>query len=284
MGARLFRSHTPRGRTSVIDLSIISVSWNTAALLVECVQTIADGARGLVYEVIVVDNASTDGSADVIATEFPAAKLICNRENVGYARGNNQGLAVSSGRYVLLLNSDTLVKPQALTQLVEFMDQHSTVGAVSPRLLLPNGEPQAFAFGGDPSIGYLLKRGVYRLLLRRFIHDWHTTQLQAVDWVSGACLLVRREVIAQVGGLDENIFMYFEDADWCRRIRLAGWPVMFNPHIEIVHLGGQSLKQNPAARRGYYRSLDYYYRKHFDPVSRLILRLAWQPYRWLVRY
>lgn len=268
----------------MLDLSVLILSWNTAALLADCVGTVNDGARGLAYEVIVIDNASTDGSAEMIAAEYPDVKLIRNRENVGYTRGNNQGLAVSSGRYVLLLNSDTLVKPQALTQLVEFMERNSTVGAVSPRLLLPNGEPQAFAFGGDPSIGYLIKRGVYRLLLQRPLHDWHTTQIQTVDWVSGACLLVRREVIDQVGGLDEHIFMYFEDADWCRRIRLAGWQVMFNPHIAIVHLGGQSLKQNPAARRGYYHSLAYYYRKHFDPVSRLILQLALWPYRWLVRY
>ena len=268
----------------MIDLSTIVLSWNTAALLADCLRTIPDGARDLTYEVIVVDNASTDGSADLVTAEFPDVKLIRNRENVGFTRGNNQGMAASSGRYVLLLNSDTLVKPQALTRLVAFMDQQAEAGAVCPRLLLSDGKPQAFAFGGDPSIGYLIKRGLNRLLLSRPIHDWRTTQIQAVDWVSGACLLVRRTVIDQVGGLDENIFMYFEDADWCRRIRQAGWQVMFNPQIEIVHLGGQSLKQNPVARRGYYRSLDYYYGKHFGPIARLILRLTLLPYRLMVRY
>ncbi len=266
------------------SLSLVIVNWNTAALLVDCLRTIPDGARDLTYEVIVVDNASTDGSADLVTAEFPDVKLIRNRENVGFARGNNQGMAASSGRYVLLLNSDTLVKPQALTRLVAFMDQHTEVGAVCPRLLLPDDEPQAFAFGGDPSIGYLFRRGLYRLVLRRPVHDWHTAQIQAVDWVSGACLLARREVVDKIGGLDENIFMYFEDADWCRRIRQAGWQVMFNPQIEIVHLGGQSLKQNPAAQRGYYRSLDYYYGKHFGSIARLILRLALLPYRLMVRY
>lgn len=267
----------------MIDLSIIILSWNTAALLADCLRSIPDGARDLTYDVIVVDNASTDGSAERVANDFPEVKLIRNRQNVGYARGNNQGLAASSGRYVLLLNSDTRLKPQALTQLVAFMEQQRDAGAVSPRLVLPGGEPQAFAFGGDPSIGYLIKRGVYRLLWRRPIHDWRTTQIQTVDWVSGACLLTRREVLEQIGGLDENIFMYFEDADWCKRIRAAGWAIYFNPQIEIVHLGGQSLKQNPAARRGYYRSLDYYYRKHFGRLPRLLLRLALLPYRLLVR-
>lgn len=268
----------------MIDLSVVIVSWNTALLLADCLRSIPGGARDLAYEVIVVDNASTDGSADLIATEFPDVKLIRNRDNVGFARGNNQGTAISTGRYVLLLNSDTIVKPHALANLVQYMDQHSEVGAVGPRLLTAHSEPQAFAFGGDPSLGYLIKRGLYRLLLRRPIHDWHTTQIQAVDWVSGACLLVRRAVIDQVGGLDENIFMYFEDTDWCKRIRAAGWKIYFNPQIEIIHLGGQSLKQNPAARRGYYRSLDYYYGKHFGWVPRLMVRAALLPYRLMVRY
>ena len=268
----------------MIDLSVIIVSWNTATLLANCLRSIPNGARDLTYEVIVVDNASTDGSADLVADEFPDVKLIRNRENAGFARGNNLGLAASAGRYVLLLNSDTLVKPATLTRLVAFMDQYSETGAVCPRLILPTGEPQAFAFGSDPTIGYLIKRGLYRLLLHRPIHDWQTDRIQAVDWVSGACLMVRREVIAQTGRLDENIFMYFEDADWCRRIRQAGWQVMFNPQIELVHLGGQSLKQNSAARRGYYRSLDYYYRKHFGLTARLILCVALLPYRLMVRY
>jgi N-acetylglucosaminyl-diphospho-decaprenol L-rhamnosyltransferase len=266
----------------VADLTVIIVSWNTRDLTRQCLQSLRPWPD--LMEVIVVDNASTDGSVDLVATEFPEVKLIRNRDNVGFARGNNQGIAVSSGRYVLLLNSDTIVKPQALTDLVLYMDHHAGVGAVCPRLLTAHGEPQAFAFGSDPSIGYLLKRGLHRLLQHRAIHDWRTDQIQPVDWVSGACLLVRHAVIDQVGGLDENIFMYFEDADWCKRIRQAGWQVMFNPRIEIVHLGGQSLKQNPAARRGYYRSLDYYYGKHFGPIARLSLRLALLPYRLMVHY
>jgi N-acetylglucosaminyl-diphospho-decaprenol L-rhamnosyltransferase len=264
---------------AMIDLTVVLVSWNVIALLRDCLNSIAAGVGELTHEIVVVDNASTDGSADLVATEFPNVKLIRNQGNVGFARANNQGIAIGSGRCVLLLNSDTLVRPDALIELVAFMDQHARVGAVCPRLVLPGGEPQAFAFGGDPSIGHLMKRGLYRMLLRRSVHNWRTDQVQAVDWVSGACLLVRRAVIDQVGGLDENIFMYFEDADWCKRIREAGWRVMFNPQIEIVHLGGQSLAQNPAAREAYDRSLRYFYGKHYGPLARLLLGLFLTFYR-----
>ena len=263
------------------SLSVIIVSWNTAAQLQDCIVSVL---ASLPTQVIVVDNGSTDNSVEIVTHEFPHARLIQNQENIGFSRANNQGIAASTGRYVLLLNSDTIVKPGALTGLVEFMDTHPDVGIVGPRLLRPDSEPQAFAFGGDPTLGYLLRRGISHLLLKRPLHDWKTNQVKEVDWVSGACLLARREAIDQAGLLDENIFMYFEDNDWCLRIRQAGWKVYYNPHVEIIHLGGQSLKQNPAARQAYYRSLDYFYAKHYGPLARLALRACLMPYRLLVRY
>jgi hypothetical protein len=205
--------------------------------------------------------------------EFPAARLIANRANVGFARANNQGIRASQGRYVLLLNSDTVVPPGALAALVAFMDAHPAVGAVGPRLLRPDGAPQPYAFGGDPTIGYLLRRGINRLLFRRPLHDWATDAIQPVDWVSGACLLARRAAIEQAGLLDEAIFMYFEDNDWCLRIRQAGWQVIYNPRVAITHIGGQSLAQNPAARKAYRASLRHFYAKHYGPAASLLLRL-----------
>jgi hypothetical protein len=163
------------------------------------------------------------------------------------------------------------------------MQQHSDAGACGPRLLQPDGEPQAFAFGGDPTPGYLLRRGFMRLLLRRPLHNWHTTQVQTVDWVSGACLLVRRAAIQQAGLLDEHYFMYFEDNDWCLRMRRCGWQVYYNPQVSITHIGGQSLAQNPAARRAYYHSLDYFYTRHYGPLARLWLRMALVLYRVVAR-
>ncbi len=266
-------------------LALLLLSWNTADLLAACLHSIPDGAAGLDYHIIVVDNASTDGSADMVARDFPDVQLIRSAENLGFARGNNLGIrAVNADvSYILLLNSDTIVKPGSLRTLVRFMDTHPEAGAVSPRLLRPDGTPQPYAFGGDPTPGYLLRRGFNQVALHRHLHDWATEQTQPVDWVSGACLLARRAAIEQTGLLDENMFMYFEDNDWCLRIRKAGWKVYYNPQVEIVHLGGQSLKKNPKAQNAYYDSLIYFYAKHYGRVSQWLLRLMLPLYRRLNR-
>jgi len=245
-------------------------------------RSIPAAADALEYDVIVVDNASSDGSPDMVAAEFPAARLIRNAENAGFARANNQGIVASSGCHIVLLNADTIMPARALTRLVDFMDAHPKVGACSPRLLRPDGTPQPYAFGSDPTLGYLLCRGLCRLLFRRSLHDWAVAEPIAVDWVSGACLMVRREAIEQVGGLDEAIFMYFEDNDWCLRMRRAGWQVCYAPQVEITHLGGQSVAQNPAAQAAYYRSLAYFYDKHYGSLARGVMRIALAAFR-LVR-
>jgi N-acetylglucosaminyl-diphospho-decaprenol L-rhamnosyltransferase len=266
-------------------LSLIVLSWNTADLLADCLRSIPAGAAGLNYQVVVVDNASTDGSADMVARDFPDVQLIRSSENLGFARGNNLGIRAANPDtpYILLLNSDTLIKPGTLTALVHFMDTHPDAGAVSPRLLRPDGTPQPYAFGGDPTPMYLLRRAMKQLLLHRYLHDWAMDHLQSVDWVSGACLLVRRVAIEQVGLLDENMFMYFEDNDWCLRIRKAGWRVYYNPQVEIIHLGGQSLKKNPRARSAYYNSLVYFYTKHYGRFSQWLLRLMLPLYQRISR-
>ena len=264
-----------------MKLSIVVVSWNVAPLLAGCLRSIPAGADGVAYEVVVVDNASGDGSADRVAQEFPAVRLIRNTENTGFARANNQGISASQGEYVLLLNSDTVVRPGALRGLVDFLDAHPRAGAVGPRLLQAGGTPQPYAFGGDPTPAYLLRRGLNRLLLRRPLHDWGTERIQAVAWVSAACIMVRRAVIEQAGRLDEHFFMYFEDSEWCLRIRKAGWQVFYDPEVAIEHLGGQSAAQNPGARQGYYRSLRYFYAKHYGPLARAALEVGLAPYRWI---
>jgi hypothetical protein len=264
-------------------LTVIIVSWNTIHLLRACLESLAAASLAPQMEVIVVDNASSDGSAAMVEHAFPSVRLLRNSENVGFARANNQAICYSRAPFVLLLNSDTVVPPHALAHLLEFMQQHPEAGACGPRLLQPDGEPQAFAFGGDPTPGYLLRRGLVRLLLRRPLHNWHTTQVQPVDWVSGACLLVRRAAIQQAGLLDEHFFMYFEDNDWCLRIRHCGWQVYYNPQVAITHIGGQSLAQNPAARRAYYHSLNYFYSQHYGTLARLWLRVALAFYRIAMR-
>ncbi|MBN2006827.1 MAG: glycosyltransferase family 2 protein [Anaerolineae bacterium] len=264
-----------------MDISIIVVSWNVSSLLADCLHTILSETTEVTYQITVVDNASTDGSADMIMRNFPEVNLIRNSENLGFARGNNLGIRAltSLPTYILLLNSDTLVSPGTLTTLVRFMDEHPQAAACSPRLIASDGTPQAFAFGGDPTLGYLLSRGIKRLVLRQFMHDWGVHTAQLVDWVAGTCMLVRRTAMEKVGLLDENIFMYFEDNDWCLRFRKAGWKVYYVPSAEIVHLGGQSLKQNPRAQQAYYQSLRYFYRKHYGFLAQKLL----EPLLWLYR-
>ena len=267
----------------VPDISIIIVNWNTCELLRQCLSSIGY-SRELVWEILVIDNASTDGSPQLVARDFPEVQLIVNEINVGFARANNQGLAIARGRYILLLNSDTIVSAVALTELVKFMEARSEAGVCSPRLLGSNGIPQPYAFGRDPSLTYLLVRGFSLLVLKRYLHNWAIQHIQAVDWVSAACMMIRRQVIEQVGGLDENIFMYFEDNDWCLRIRHAGWKIYYNPDVSVTHLSGQSLQKNLAARTAYYQSLDYFYTKHYGPLAHLLLRIALGAYRLFVRY
>ncbi len=261
--------------------SIVILNYNTCDLLSQVLHCISPDMMVTGWHTIVVDNASTDGSADMVARDFPTVQLIRSPENLGFARGNNLGIRAThpDTPYILLLNSDTVVKPESLAALVRFMDAHPEAGAVSPRLLRPDGTPQPFAFGGDPTPVYLLRRGFNQLILRRYLHDWATNKTRIVDWVSGACMLVRREAIDQVGPLDENMFMYFEDNDWCLRMRKAGWQVYYNPQVEIVHLGGQSLKKNPEVQNAYYDSLTYFYAKHYGRMSQWLLRLVLPLYR-----
>jgi N-acetylglucosaminyl-diphospho-decaprenol L-rhamnosyltransferase len=260
-----------------LDLSIIIANWNTAALLKNCLASIPSAV-----EVIVVDNASTDDSVTMVAHDFPRVRLIRNSENAGFARANNQGWRASAHEFVLFLNSDTLVPPDALRQLVEFMRVHSDAGVCGPRLARADNSTQPFAFGGDPTPAYLLRRGFARLILHRTLHDWETREPQSVDWVSGACSLVRHAALERVGGWDEKFFMYFEDNELCLRLRRAGWKIFYNPHVTITHLGGASLVQNKTRTQFYDASLRYFYAKHYPPLARAVLELMLPFYRRMI--
>lgn len=262
----------------MVKLSIVIVNWNTCDHLQSCLQSLAGDDMNC-CEVIVVDNASSDDSVAMVREKFPWMRLVENAANAGFAGGCNQGIRASGGEYILLLNSDTLPKLDALRSLVDFMDEHTDAGGCGPRLLCPDGSAQAYTFGQDPTLYYLLRRGLSQSLFRHYLHDWTTDQIQNVDWVSGACLIIRRTVIDQAGLLDENMFMYFEDNDLCLRIRQAGWQIYYNPQVEIVHLGGQSLIKNPRAQEAYYESLKYFYVKHYSLASRILLKLLLIPYQ-----
>lgn len=261
------------------DISIIILNWNTAQLTHNCLTALSASFAELTYEVIVVDNASSDNSVRDIHHIWPKVRLIENSQNLGFAGGNNVGLRQARGRYTVLLNSDTLASILAFATLAHFLDENPQVGAVGPRLCLPDGEVQAFAFGNDPTPVYLMRRAINALIRRRALHDWRTEHSLEVGWVSGACLMVRRQAYEQIGLLDENFFMYFEDNDWCLRLRQNGWKVFYHPSASITHLGGQSRKLNPSAQTAYDASLRYFYTKHYSRLAQIWLGLFLPLYR-----
>lgn len=256
-------------------VSLVLLNYNTRALTIESLARLGPAAREKGWQVIVVDNASSDGSGDAIGAAFPAVELLRLGENRGYAAGNNRGLAIATGDFVVLLNSDVLVGVAELQALVDYLADHPAVGAVSAGLRTAEGAAQAFAFGGEPSPGYLLRRGLGRLLGLPPLHNWAVAEPTPVDWVSGACLCVRREVIEEIGGLDEGFFLYFEDVDWCRRMREAGRQVIYHPAISVVHLGGQSQPARRIANRHYAESLARYYEKWYGRVWAWAIRLLY---------
>lgn len=305
------------------DLSIIIVSWNVRDLLRACLRSVirgqaaggrrqvagardqesdgrgqAAGAKGqfpdaydlttdscpLTPELIVVDNASTDGSAAMVAAEFPEVKLIANPDNRGFTRGNNQGLAIAQGRYVFFLNPDTEVVGDALAVMVAYMDAHPDVAALGPRLRYGDGTLQssrrrfptlATALMESTPLAWHWPAARNPWARRYHLEDRPAESEQDVDWLVGAALLVRRGVLERIGGFDEGYFMYSEELDWCRRAKDAGQRIVYLPSAEIVHYEGKSSEQVTTARHiRFNTSKVRYFRKFHGPLPAEILRLA----------
>ena len=231
-----------------MDLSVVIVNWNTRDMLRDCLQTVFDGAGGLDLEVWVVDNASADGSVEMVKTEFPEARLICNCENRGFAAANNQALAEAAGRQVLLLNSDTLVLGDVLERSVDWLDAHPQVGVMGCRVLNRDRSLQITGTRFPSLLNLTLQAtGLSRLpggfFDRYRMERWDRRNARAVDVVSGCYMMVRHGAMAKVGLLDEAFFFYGEETDWCSRFARAGWQLWMVPVGEIVHFGGGSVRQ-----------------------------------------
>jgi GT2 family glycosyltransferase len=263
------------------QLSIVIVSFNARAHLVACLESLRAPEPATPHTIVVVDNASSDGSADA-AREFPSVHVIEMGRNAGFAAGNNAGIRASSGELVLLLNSDTVVPPGAIDHLVGRLLADPRVGIVGPRIVDGNGRPE-LSFGRMISplnearqklIGRLYEAGVGRLA--RWV-ERETRREQVVDWVSGACLLVRRSAAESAGLLDERFFLYTEDVDFCHAVRALDYQVLFTPSAEIVHLRGRSRATAPVAvAAAYRRSHLAFYEKHhpnWAPLLKAYLRL-----------
>jgi N-acetylglucosaminyl-diphospho-decaprenol L-rhamnosyltransferase len=256
---------------SATDLSIVIVSFNARPDLERCLQSLRDAPPSRPYEIIVVDNASNDGSVDAVR-RWPAARLIETGANVGFSRGNNVGIRASRGTNLLLLNSDTIVPAGAIDKLLSILDRHPDVAVVGPRLVDAGGRAE-LSFG--KMIGPLAE--LRRKRIARSDVDALTRREQFPDWVSGACLLVRRADAEAVGLLDERYMMYLEDVDFCASIRARGRKILFTPDVQITHLRGRSRVSAPAAtERAYRRSQIAFYVKHhplWAPVLKLYLRI-----------
>jgi len=236
----------------VFDVSVIIVNWNTKDHLIKCLGSLVEEQGRYSQEVIVVDNASSDGSSDAVANQFPQVKLIRNNENLGFARANNIGIRVSTGQYVCLINSDVIVQNGCIEKLVEFMDKNSSAGLAGPRILNPDGSLQ-ISCRHFPSLWNNLCQvlGFNKLFPKSvffsepFMKYWAHDQIRKVDALSGCFWMVRRKALDEVGLLDEDFFFYGEDIDWCRRFHNAGWDVKFYPGAEAIHFGGASSSNAP---------------------------------------
>ena len=267
------------------DLSIVIVNYNARAHLENCLASLAAPPPAIAHDITVIDNASSDGSADAVRARWPAVTVLEQPANVGFAAGNNVGIRASRGALVLLLNNDTLVPAGAVDALVEALERHPDAAIAGPRLVDESGRTE-LSFGPMISpLNELRQKWTVALHRRRFapvsrLVERASTRERYVDWVSGACLLVRRADAEQAGLLDERFFLYTEDVDFCAAMRARGRRVLFSPAARIVHLRGRSRSTAPAQMNAAYRRshLAFYDKHHprWAPLLRLYLRMKGQ--------
>jgi GT2 family glycosyltransferase len=259
-----------------VDLSIAVISYNTRDLLLACLQSVLDRTTDVDYEVIVVDNASHDGSVDAVRARFPHVTVIANAENDGFAKACNQAAAVSSGRYLLLLNSDTVMQRRTLRTMVTCLDQHLDIGAVSCLQRDEHGRVLQSCFPFPSIRDHVRYAEALPTVVRRLVGTMSPmdfTQSQDVEWANGACLMIRKALFERLGGLDERFFMYFEDVDLCRRVQQLDYRVRHVAEGEVVHLLGRSSRTN---RNGLNKQWELsrirYVEKHFAQPRRFLMK------------
>ncbi len=238
------------------DLSIIIVNWNVRDLLRDCLRSIYQCSDGLNLEVFVVDNASCDGSVEMVRKEFSGVRIIENRRNIGFPQANNQAIRQATGSYILLLNPDTVVKNNSLSHMIRFLEKHPGFGMVGPKVLNSDNTIQYDCAREFPTISGLFfdmfpLRRLFpgqKQFARGIIRGWDYKTSRIVPVISGACMLVRSEVLKQTKGLAEILPMYFEDIDLCKRAKNIGWKIYYLPEAEIIHYGGKSVKKHTASK------------------------------------
>ena len=266
---------------SVTDVTIIIVSYNVRDLLIQCLDSIHEAAQTHRYDVIVVDNASVDGSVDAVRQRFPLVSVIESPQNLGFGAALNRVSNLARGCYLLLLNPDAILGTAAIDRLVDTLDERSDAAIVGPRLRFPNGIVQSSRRRFPTPLTALVESTVIQQWrpglrpLENYVVADMPDQFQEVDWLVGACLLVRRSVFQAVGGFDERFTMYSEELDLCRRIQGLGWKIVFDPRAEVVHYEGRSSERNQA-RRGqqFSESKSRFFEKYYGPRVGLALRVV----------
>lgn len=257
-----------------MDLSVVVVTYRSQAHIADCLRSIDRARGGLTLDVLVVDNASDDGTIDAARAAAPWARIVPTGDNLGYAKAVNIGLRESAGAYVLVLNPDSVVEPTAIAALHDWLAAHPRCGIAGPLIRNPDGSIEYTARSFPNAAAFLFNR--YSLLTRWWpgnpwsrrylLSDWDHRSPRSVDWVTGACMLVRREAVAQAGGMDEAYFMFNEDVDWCHAMKDAGWSVDFVPAAGVVHhVGASRQKVADKVILERHRGMLHYFRKYHRP-------------------
>lgn len=280
-----------KNTTNKFDLSVIIVSFSTAKILVNCLESILKHTFGIKFEIIVIDNASKDSSVQLVKelSKNNPINLIANRKNVGFGLANNQGIEIAKGKYILFLNSDTTIQDNLLKEMFEWLEQHEDVGISSCALKNKDGSLQGTG-GYFPTLLRVFSWMTIQdlPLVDKFIKPFHPmkeksfsdgrdfySEKREIDWVTGAFLLTRRQILKEIGYFDKDYFMYMEEVDLCYRIKKAGWKVMYLPKWRIIHLGGASATREFSVINEF-KSLKIFYQKHFPswqyPLLRFLLK------------
>jgi len=279
------------------EVSVIIVNYNAGEYLERCIRSLDAHVGRRAWEAVVIDNASSDGSQNAVAAFSPRVLLVRNHENVGFGRAVNQAVEATTGRFILLLNPDGCLKPGAVDRLCQELERHGDCAIVGPAVVDDDGRTQGSARGDPNMLTGLFGRSTWlsrrfpksALARRNVVRDLRMAAGESsveIDWVSGSCMLVRRDAFLKVGGFDRRYFMYWEDADLCRRLRSAGWRTRYRPDAQVTHSVGQSSRTAKAlAIRAFHRSAYLYYATHeapspFNPRRWMAYGLLWARCLW----
>lgn len=258
---------------TVTDLSIVLVCWNNKAYLEPCLTSLYQKAMRSSFDVVVVDNGSTDGSQAMLREKYPNIIIVQNDHNVGLGKASNQGVEATTGRHILLLNNDTVVNGSSIDAMVEYLDNHPDVGAVGGKLLNPDGTVQS-CYNNFPTLTeeFLIATQLGELFWPGYPANVTDTEERSVDWMSSACLMLRRAALEQVGLIDEEYFIYGDEADIQYRLKKAGWQMVYLPNVTTIHYGGRSMNRW-SRRKMVYRGKMLFFQKNYGPIQTLALRV-----------